>query len=669
IPRSRYKKQQPLQLMTTVATPVFDRRNTKSTNLLGVAGTDVPIREITKLTRAYKIGVNAYSFAITNNGHVLYHPELRPLFQDLLKPGYRNVDLTEVELVDSDTGLYIRKNMVDRRIGWGKMPVKVPIDGFKRIVTRNNSYYYGPVDDTPFSLAVALPEPYGHYRVIGQIEVKRREEDWLEYFRGQNWRVHPDWVYCENLQNKDDGYNTAEEKIQIFLTDSLASQNFRWRTSSTRPPIFDKPICEKDLIQSLVFDAKATAVDNEECKQDKKDEEKKVVQMFGITVTFVATRSGLLRFIDHRPHADRYNSTEKPIFETYTKATEEEFYKRAVDFHNINSSAFVFSVPFDAANKKSSLVTGSHAIFLGKGKKKAPAAVVGVQFHHSKFAERFFETTSKCMDKCRYKCKDEELDCFLLDNNGFIIVSEKHEHTGKFFGEIDYTLFDSMIETGIYKKVHAFDYQAVCLELDPTYGFSPYLLTPLHQMRNLLNWIWSKLAFLYIQFSLYEWWSKDWVLAANEIDYENIGNERPNKTVPHPCAKEIDLFEMLPRDFGEPVKGRLSMCHSSGCDKQFIVQQVPYTNLVMLVVYTTCPCETTSIKLEPKEVKQNETQRCQRMKQNIYRRRPTVCLNYHPEETDMNNECGSCSVIKAFSISKLLLVTAFFHYILLQFHI
>ncbi|GIX90957.1 hypothetical protein CEXT_810561 [Caerostris extrusa] len=418
--------------MTTVATPVFDRRNTKSTNLLGVAGTDVPIREITKLTRAYKIGSIIQSFIRHNS------------FKIFLKPGYRNVDLTEVELVDSDTGLYIRKNMVDRRIGWGKMPVKVPIDGFKRIVTRNNSYYYGPVDDTPFSLAVALPEPYGHYRVIG-----------LEYFRGQNWRVHPDWVYCENLQNKDDGYNTAEEKIQIFLTDSLASQNFRWRTSSTRPPIFDKPICEKDLIQSLVFDAKATAVDNEECKQDKKDEdpvvkpdvfitqhqmvffsEKSGADVWHHRPPFVATRSGLLRFIDHRPHADRYNSTEKPIFETYTKATEEEFYKRAVDFHNINSSAFVFSVPFDAANKKSSLVTGSHAIFLGKGKKKkAPAAVVGVQFHHSKFAERFFETTSKCMDKCRYKCKDEELDCFLLDNNGFIIVSEKHEHTGKFLGK------------------------------------------------------------------------------------------------------------------------------------------------------------------------------------------------------------------------------------------
>ncbi|XP_054706836.1 voltage-dependent calcium channel subunit alpha-2/delta-3-like [Uloborus diversus] len=475
----------PLQLMTTVATPVFDKRNVslKTATLLGVAGTDVPIREITKLTRAYKIGVNAYSFAITNNGHVLFHPELRPLYQDLLKPGYRNVDLTEVELVDTSTSLYefdetlhtIRKNMVDRRIGWGKMSVKVPSDNFKRVVTRNNSYYYGPVDDTPFSLAVSLPEPYGHYRVIGQVEVKRREEDWLQYFEGPNWRVHPNWVYCENPQKEDDGYTTPEDNIRMFLSDTLSNQNFRWRTSSTRPPIFDKPICEKDLIQSLVFDAKATSVNHKKCFEEMNEE--KMIKMFGITVSFVATRSGLLRFVDLRHENVKFNGTEKPIFEMHTKATEEEFYKRAVDFHNINSSAFVFSVPYDAGNRKTSLVTGSHAIFLGSGKKQAPAAVVGLQFQHSTFSDRFFDTTSKCLKNCKHKCRDEELDCFLLDNNGFIIVSEKHDQTGKFFGEIDYTLFDSMIEIGIYKRVHVFDYQAVCLDIDPSYGFAPFLLT------------------------------------------------------------------------------------------------------------------------------------------------------------------------------------------------
>lgn len=52
-----------------------------------------------------------------------------------------------------------------------------------------------------------------------------------------------------------------------------------------------------------------------------------------------------------------------------------------------------------------------------------------------------------------------------------------------------------------------------------------------------------------------------------EYEYEDTGDVRANKTVPHPCEKELDLYEMLPRDFAEPVKGRLSMCHSSGCDK------------------------------------------------------------------------------------------------------
>ncbi|KFM63764.1 Voltage-dependent calcium channel subunit alpha-2/delta-3, partial [Stegodyphus mimosarum] len=287
------------------------------------------------------------------------------------------------------------------------MPVKIPIDDFRRVVTRVNSYYYGPINATPFSLGVSLPEPYGRYRVVGQVEVKRKGEDWLQYFRGNNWRVHPDWIYCENSQKEDNDYTTPEENIKKFLSESLSTQNFRWSTTSTRPPIFDKPICEKDLIQSLVFDAKATLVDHEKCQKESgvKNYEDKFGKMFGITHTFVATRSGFMRFNEHRQENEKYNGTDKPVFQLHTRATEEEFYKRAVDFYNINSSAFVYSVPHDAGSRKNSVVTGSRAIFLGTGKKKAPAAVVGLQFQHSIFADSFLNTTSKCMQTCTYKCK------------------------------------------------------------------------------------------------------------------------------------------------------------------------------------------------------------------------------------------------------------------------
>lgn len=97
------------KLVTTVSTPVFDRRNhtTRAANLLGVVGTDVPIEEIQKMIPQHKLGVNGYSFIVDNNGRVLYHPDLRPLsdngqYSTSLKHKYNSVDLTEVELPEID---------------------------------------------------------------------------------------------------------------------------------------------------------------------------------------------------------------------------------------------------------------------------------------------------------------------------------------------------------------------------------------------------------------------------------------------------------------------------------------------------------------------------------------------------------------------------------------
>ena len=64
--------------------------------------------------------------------------------------------------------------------------------------------------------------------------------------------------------------------------------------------------------------------------------------------------------------------------------------------------------------------------------------------------------------QCKKHCASEELDCYVLDNNGFIILSESSDHTGKFFGQIDGTIMDSLVQDRIYKKVAVYDYQGAC---------------------------------------------------------------------------------------------------------------------------------------------------------------------------------------------------------------
>jgi hypothetical protein len=63
---------------------------------------------------------------------------------------------------------------------------------------------------------------------------------------------------------------------------------------------------------------------------------------------------------------------------------------------------------------------------------------------------------------CRKTCASDELDCYVLDNNGFVILSENPDHAGKFFGQLDGTIMDSLVQDRIFKKVAMHDYQGAC---------------------------------------------------------------------------------------------------------------------------------------------------------------------------------------------------------------
>ncbi|CAL8086142.1 unnamed protein product [Calicophoron daubneyi] len=115
-------------LYTSVARAVFDRSKKaaklKQGNLLGVAGTDVPLQYFKDALRGWEIGPNNYLFAVDNNGFVLFHPAFRPVYKATLKSYYQNVDLNEIEIPEDvkvnpwsatpDYNTSLRQSVVDR---------------------------------------------------------------------------------------------------------------------------------------------------------------------------------------------------------------------------------------------------------------------------------------------------------------------------------------------------------------------------------------------------------------------------------------------------------------------------------------------------------------------------------------------------------------------------
>lgn len=61
----------------------------------------------------------------------------------------------------------------------------------------------------------------------------------------------------------------------------------------------------------------------------------------------------------------------------------------------------------------------------------------------------------------------------MLDNNGFVVISESTEHTGRFFGQIDGTIMDSLVQDRIYRRVALMDYQGTCSDHNNPYSAAP----------------------------------------------------------------------------------------------------------------------------------------------------------------------------------------------------
>ncbi|XP_029664841.1 voltage-dependent calcium channel subunit alpha-2/delta-3 isoform X1 [Formica exsecta] len=714
---------QKYKLMTSVSMPVFDRREnanitrqvlvneaywvtetreTMIANLLGVAGTDVPIEEIQKLMMPHMLGVNGYAFIVTNNGFILIHPDLRPVFQGILKPAYNSVDMAEVELMDHDRGprefdegiIMLRNDVVNQTNGSVTLHTKYHYDDMKRVGRVKRKYNYMGIANTPFTVVVSLPEHEhtGSYHVHAVEETHRlhvKGKNVTDYFAGSNWRVHPDWMYCKYHYEGEHRFNTSEMQLLHFL-ERTRQPGWKWidmkqrskppeQTASAPPHTpYTKPFktdknsyyCDRNLLLSLVYDAKVTEWFAQQTPANpsstREASGKEFQQRFAVTLAFMATHSGLTRWQDF-PVDEDVSLPEDHFSKLYHRAIDEVWYKRAVEQYYVNLDSFVFSVPIDdVGSDNTTLVTASRAIFIVKstvnGKTmKAPVAVVGFQFQHTALQALFQNITFSCegLGNCNRHCGDDTWACYLIDNNGYIVAAEDEKEAGRFFGEIKGSIMLSLVKEGVFERIRIFDYQAVCFKSTPSKNAANALFTqPWKHLQKAISWMvsqaawaWAKTGILEPDYAEAYGYVNDEETAVHDDDHESEDKPSPadskeertfdeslliNRTRLEVCDQEVYLylrntsFDMYDVDVDDK------------CIRPYVVQQVSFSNLLLVVVNDGCgDMKSPTLSITPEEViYENNTLVCQKAFAGLKRKRPESCIRNHTRESEIKEQCG-----------------------------
>ncbi|CAG9759535.1 unnamed protein product [Ceutorhynchus assimilis] len=694
---------EPYRLLTSAAIPCYDRKinkmnDTRTAELLGVAGTDVPLEEFMKLTRPYKIGVNAYAFIVSNNGYVLMHPALKPMFEGIEKENYNSIDITEVEQHYNDihprqmseSVRYLRAALVNGSEGsLHNVILKYHYDDNRRFSEEAYDYYFSHLTGTPFSLAIAIPNRYGNYSldVGNQIQKNRHTgENLTSFFKGK-WKVHPKWIYCRYHYLEGHEFKTPEEELIHFLG-KMYDMDFKWERQYE--PLESEDIntiecgrktlgdddyyCDKQLVQRLIFDARNTYEPFKE-KWAFQSNEKLLSKFnkYNVTLRFVATMSGLTRWDYIFDEYAKTKAKSKEFGDLNPRAIDEKWYKSAVLQHQYDTESFVYSVPFKYENNPERLVTGSYAIFAKDAGIEAPGSVVGYQFSQDKLKSSVHEVTTKLSNQCSDcdKC-GENLVCYVLDNSGYILVSSNinDDYSGMFFGEIEGDILESMLANNVFLMKTFFDYQALCRWEEVGNSSSTILQTPLHYASNIIQWFLLKMFYGIAEVNLFQLMDPVLTFAqemydsvaenTNSSDYEyeeeipEVEEEYTNNAGKYfACEKKVNLFIFQQTLFiKDNFHGELNTP-----ERKYYVKRIPNSNLAFVAAenklslknpkprYTTDPIRISPAPVWTYEEMNSTLLPCQKLYLNsLPRRRLTGCYNDHPLEREIE-ACGRSTML------------------------
>ncbi|XP_031149301.1 voltage-dependent calcium channel subunit alpha-2/delta-1 isoform X1 [Sander lucioperca] len=608
-----------LGLVITGTLPVFNKTKTKDDRngehqnqlILGVMGIDVSLDDIKKLTPRFTIGPNGYYFAIDPNGYVLLHPNLQP------KERIRNrklrlnnkyavtfheepvtLDFLDAEL-ENDIKVEIRRMMIDGETGERTINTLVKTQDERYIDRGVRTYTFAPVNGTDYSLALALP-PYSEHFIqakLGDNMKKAMSSSWgqeametiqQEKFDEFGYTYIAPRAYCKEL------------KLSLNNTQFLL--DFSQYIDRNTPEA-----CNVSLVNRLILDAGLTAELVKLWNEQTVD---------GIVARFVATDGGITRVY---PRSAGEEWTENP--ETY----ESSFYKRTLD-----NEIYIFTAPsFNPESRdpvSDSGILVSKAVDITIDEVTLKPAVVGVKLNISFWMNSFMNATMKlnCKDEiCGCLRNDKHVDCVILDDGGFLLMSNQDEYIsliGQFFGEVDPVLMINLVNTSLYSFNKTYDYQSVCdPEKDSKAAAGPRsVYVPTIADLLSIGWWASSAAWSILQQLFFGLMFPNLLEAAESADDD----------IPDAMFKESCITEQTQYFFDNDERSYSGVLDCGNCSRMYRAEKLPNTNLVFLITDAKATC----LSCDPRPLRQAEQPSegpdpCELAQNPRYRKGPDVCFD------------------------------------------
>ncbi|XP_051805673.1 LOW QUALITY PROTEIN: voltage-dependent calcium channel subunit alpha-2/delta-1a [Acanthochromis polyacanthus] len=601
-----------LGLVITGTLPVFNKTKTgskKSQNqlILGVMAIDVSLEDIKRLTPRFTFGPNGYYFAIDPNGYVLLHPNLQPPTAKFHEPV--TLDFLDAEL-ENEIKVEIRKNMIDGRTGNYNISTLVKSQDERYIDQGQRTYNYVPVKGSDYSLALVLPEYSMHYirATIGDTitQAKFSESLMADKFDEYGYTFIAPRVYCKDLKPPDKNTNNTE-----FL---MEFNNY----IDTKTP--NNPMCNEELVNRLLLDAGITS---ELIKFWRANE-----LQHGVLARFVATDGGITRVY---PKSAGFYWKENA--ETY----ESSFYKRSLD-----NDLYIFTpTPYLAKENATSddSVLVSKAVNLKIDGIVLKPAVVGVKLDISAWMASFINTTyrTNCNDEiCGCQRNNEYVDCVILDDGGFLVMSNREEYIsqiGRFFGVIDPILLKNLVNSSLFTSKSTYDYQSLCdpeTENKAAAGLRSVYVPTIADILNLGWWAtaatWSILQQLLVSITFPSY------MDAAEMD-DDVSND---------MRKEVCITEQTQYFFETDNLSLEARSTCENCSRLYHAEKLPKTNLVFIITDAKGTCTSCDTKpLIQDEQQSNGPNPCEMALNPRYRKGPAVCFDNNEHEEDP--DCGGVS--------------------------